>query len=51
MVYKNFEEFNRKIRPYWGSGNFTTNTDLAKYIIEIEEKKEKEENEKCQKQT
>jgi len=35
-MYKNFEEFNEKIRPYYGKGNFTTNSKLCSFIIERE---------------
>jgi len=39
-MYKNFEEFRDKIHPYWGRSNFTNNTDLVKFIIKKEEKKD-----------
>ena len=41
-MYKNFEEFKTKIRPYYGSGTFTKNPKLASWLIEYHDKKEKE---------
>ena len=41
-MYKKFEDFKEKIHPYWGKPNYTNNTDLLKFIIEKEEKEEKD---------
>ena len=40
MVYKNFEEFNQKIHPFYGKGNFTNNNELFQFIEEKEGKTE-----------
>jgi len=46
-VYKDFEEFNRKIHPYWGPGNFTKNSKLLDFLIEYHDKNNEEGEEKC----
>lgn len=39
-MYKDFEEFNKKIRPYYGPGTFTKNSKLLSFLIEYHDKKE-----------
>ena len=36
-MYKDFEEFNKKIRPYYGPANFSDNMELFKFIEEKED--------------
>lgn len=38
-MYKDFEEFNEKLHPYYGKGNFTKNMELFKFIEENEKKR------------
>ena len=33
-MYKDFEEFNKNIRPYYGPGNLSKNMELFKFIEE-----------------
>ena len=35
-MYKNFEEFNKKIRPFYGVGNYSNNMELLNAIEEKE---------------
>jgi len=41
LSYKNFDEFKKKIRPYYGQGTFSKNSKLASELIKIVEAKEK----------
>ena len=41
-MYKDFEEFKKKIRPNYGPGNFTKNSKLPSFVVEKEEKDEQE---------
>ena len=41
MGYKDFDEFKKKIHPYYGQGNFSKNSNLASTLIKIIEEKEK----------
>ena len=41
-MYEDFEEFNVKIRPYYGRGNFSNNMELLNFILEEEEKEEED---------
>ena len=42
MSYENYEEFNEKIRPFYGRGNFSKKCELFKFIEEKENKEAKE---------
>ena len=44
MPYKNFDEFNKKIRPFYGRGTVSKNMELIKYIEEKERKRKNNAN-------